>query len=54
MDQSDLTAIHIHFMRCLNITTALVQIRMSYCEICMKMCEIRHKTIVGLTSKYIV
>jgi len=47
MDQSDLTAIHIHFMRCLNITTALVQLHMNYCKICIH--EIRHKTIVGLT-----
>jgi len=36
IDQSDLTAIRMHFMRRLNRTTALVQIRMNYCKICMK------------------
>jgi len=47
-----------HFMRCLNRTTALVQIRMNYDKIMyeknVKCHEIRHKTIVGLTSKCIV
>jgi len=39
MDQSDLTAIRMHSMRCLNIMTALVQIRMNNYKICMKKCE---------------
>jgi len=36
VDQSDLTAIRMHLMRCLNCMTSLVQIRMNYCKICMK------------------